>query len=788
MRQKTYIIDNQELMSEWDWDKNNAIGLDPKKITYGSAKKVWWKCVNGHSWVSNPNHRSKGRGCPICAEKQRKESRLKNIIKKRGSLHENNPELASQWHLTLNGDLTPIDVTINSSRKVWWQCEKGHTWKAAINSRTAGANCPVCSGHKIVVGVNDLATVRPDLAKQWHPIKNGELKSTDVTVGNGNSVWWQCEKGHTWKAKISNRGNGNNCPICIGKKVLVGFNDLATVLPSLAKEWHPIKNGNFTPQQVTVGSNKRVWWLCNKEHEWVSSVNKRSTGCGCPQCADEMRTSFPEQAIFFYLRKIYSARNRYMLNSKTEIDVYLPEYKIGVEYDGLYFHNGSAAKKRELDKEKTLKENGILLLRIKETKESIRDDLENNVIYCRVGDSEKELSNTIYKLINHIKKFTKLFLDVDIDVSRDRFKIYEQYIESEKEKSLHAIYPSIAKEWHPIKNGKLQPEHVSYSSNKKVWWQCEFGHEWEATINSRKRAGCPYCGGKKVLEGFNDLRTANLPLALEWHPTKNRKISATCVTANSNKVVWWNGKCGHEWKASVAARNKGGGCPFCAGKKVFVGYNDLATINPRLTQEWNFGKNIKFAPTELTAGSDKKVWWKCSKGHEWMATISSRSNGCECPYCTGQKLLVGDNDLETTSPILAKEWHPTKNGDLTPRDVMRGTNKKAWWKCSKGHEWMATISSRSNGRGCPYCAGQKLLAGENDLETTSPILAKEWHPTKNGDLTPRDVMRGTNKKVWWQCEFGHEWEAIINSRSKGAGCPKCWEERRRAIKRNKNKD
>ena len=121
----------------------------------------------------------------------------------------------------------------------------------------------------------------------------------------------------------------------------MGFNDLATVMPNLAKEWHPIKNGELTPQNVTAGSNKKVWWLCEKEHAWLASVGRRSAGNGCPQCASELRTSFPEQAIYFYLSKIYSAHNRYMLNAKTEIDVYLSEYKIGIEYDGLYFHKGN---------------------------------------------------------------------------------------------------------------------------------------------------------------------------------------------------------------------------------------------------------------------------------------------------------------------------------------------------------------------------------------------------------------------------------------------------------------
>ena len=67
----------------------------------------------------------------------------------------------------------------------------------------------------------------------------------------------------------------------------------------------------------------------------------------------------------------------------------------------------------------------------------------------------------------------------------------------------------------------------------------------------------------------------------------------------------------------------------------------------------------------------------------------------------------------------------------------------------------------------------KLVKGVNDLETLNPTLAEEWNYEKNGTLTPDQVTAGSNKKVWWKCKFGHEWEAIVGSRSKGHGCPFC---------------
>lgn len=489
-RKSKFICDDDKLISEWNWKKNNELGYDPNQISVGSAIKVWWKCSEGHEWEADPNHRSQGRNCPICAQMQRSKNRTKNIVERRGSLAQNNPSLAKQWHPTKNENLTPNNITVNSSKRVWWQCDKGHEWEAPINSRNSGVGCPVCSGHKIVIGINDLATVRPDLASQWHPTRNGDLQPTDVTIHNGNNVWWICDKGHEWSAKIANRSDGNNCPVCVGKKVLPGYNDLATVIPQLANEWHPTKNGKLTPQDVTVSSNKKVWWQCQKGHEWQTSVSHRSNGRRCPKCFGESKTSFPEQAIFFYLNQVTTAYNRYMVDSHTEIDIYLPEHKIGIEYDGAYFHRGEKAKQREQLKEERLNKYGILLIRVRE----IEDQTDEHIIYSPPAPNDIELTQTIKSLLAHIECTTQLSLKTDVNITRDRNKIYEQYIQSEKENSLLTINPQLASEWHPLKNGTLLPEYVAANSNKKVWWQCDKGHEWSANINSRnKGSGCPYC-------------------------------------------------------------------------------------------------------------------------------------------------------------------------------------------------------------------------------------------------------------------------------------------------------
>lgn len=698
------------------------------------------------------------------------------------SLAEKFPEIALEWHPTKNGDLKPTDVSYGSSRKILWRGECGHEWIATCNHRTQGTGCSVCAEikkvntHKInwLKKYGSLADNNPELAKQWHPTKNGKLTANDVTVNSDIKVWWMCPKGHEYLAGICHRNAGTGCPICCGKKVLVGYNDLATLRPDIALEWNASRNGTLTAENITLGSDKKVWWKCYKGHEWQTSVAHRVKGRRCPICFGESKTSFPEQAIFYYFSQVTTAYNRYMLDARTEIDIYLPEYMIGIEYDGAYFHKGKRSEEKEQKKEERLRENGVYLFRVKE-KELLQDNkIESSIIYTKSYYNDVDLTTTINNLIDCINIRKNLSLKIDVNIARDRSKIYEQYIISDKERSLSSLKPDFASQWHPTKNGKLLPEHVAANSNKKVWWQCDKGHEWQATVNGRgKGIGCPYCAGLKVIVGENDLATVNPDLALQWHPTKNGDLKPSDFLPNSNKKVWWQCEFGHEWCISVSHRNRGRGCPICSGHKVLAGYNDLATLKPDLATEWHPTKNGALMPNSVVCGSDKKVWWLCNEEHEWEASISSRVSGHGCPYCAGQAVIKGVNDLATLHPNLAKEWHPTKNGERRPSDVMSKCNDKAWWIGECGHEWEAVIASRSTGRGCPYCASQKLLVGFNDLATLNPKLASEWHPIKNGELTPKDVMSGSNRKVWWRCEKGHEWQNTISVRNSGHNCPYC---------------
>lgn len=273
------------------------------------------------------------------------------------------------------------------------------------------------------------------------------------------------------------------------------------------------------------------------------------------------------------------------------------------------------------------------------------------------------------------------------------------------------------------------------------------------------------------LSNYN-LAIINPQLAKEWQSLKNLPLTIKTITPKSSKKVWWKCKKGHEWEATVNNRSKGKGCPFCSGRYASK-KNNLAMQTPGLTKEWHPTKNGDLRPEEVTPRANKKVWWICSKGHEWKALISSRSNGVGCPYCAGKK-ICSDNCLLTVNVGLASEWHPTKNGRLSPKDVFPNSHRKIWWLCKNRHEWKTSVASRNHrGRGCPYCTNQRVNS-ENCLGKINPKLSKEWHPTKNKALTPDDVTPGTGKKVWWCCKKGHEWLATVKSRNNGRRCPYCF--------------
>lgn len=273
-----------ELLEQWSKTENGP--LTPETVSYGSHKKVWWECEKGHRWPAIVKSRVSGSGCPVCAGRV--------LAEGENDLASTYPELVTQWHPVLNGELRAQDVMPGTRKKVWWKCEAGHEWQATVASRTHGAGCPVCAGKVTVAGENDMASQFPEIAAEWHETKNGRLRAQDVTPYSNRRVWWRCGLGHEYRAVVSTRTmRGGGCPYCANRQVLAGFNDLATLMPKVAAQWHPTLNAPLRPDMVTVGCHRKVWWQCDEGHVWRSVIYSRTGAmkCGCPVCAGKVKVA-----------------------------------------------------------------------------------------------------------------------------------------------------------------------------------------------------------------------------------------------------------------------------------------------------------------------------------------------------------------------------------------------------------------------------------------------------------------------------------------------------------------
>lgn len=265
-------------------------------------------------------------------------------------------------------------------------------------------------------------------------------------------------------------------------------------------------------------------------------------------------------------------------------------------------------------------------------------------------------------------------------------------------------------------------------------------------------------------------------LLKEAHPTKN-SIDIDSLTQWSNKKLWWICKKNHEWESSISVRSKGSGCPYCSGRKVWAGFNDLQTLFPSLVLEWNYALNDK-KPYEVTKGSHYKAHWVCINGHNWQAKVNDRCNGNGCLQCYKDKASSSNNNILNTHPEVAVQWDYDNNIG-TPKDYSSGSSYNAAWICDYGHLWTARVSDRCGKKltGCPICSKMRHFKNGKSLLETHPKLIEEWDYSKN-PISPDRVSHGSSNKVNWKCKLGHSWNAVIADRSRGkSNCPTCSSQR-----------
>ncbi len=533
------------------------------------------------------------------------------------------PEIAAEWHPSLNGEWKPDNVSAGSNKIFWWICEKNHAYKSIIPHRVEGTGCPYCAGKKVLKGFNDLATISLSAIAEWDFDRNQPLTPYLVTLKSGKKVWWKCAQGHSYSMTVAAKTSGMGCPYCAGRYVIVGETDLETCYPEIAEEWDCARNEPVKPSQIKPHRNQTYWWICKNGHHYRATPSARIAGRGCPYCS-----------------------NRKVLPGFNDLQTRLPE---------------------------------------------------------------------------------------------------------------------LAKEWHPTKNGDLLPTMVTPRGDSVIWWKCSVcGFEWKVTLN--RRCGCPKCSDKRQTSfpeqaiyyyiqkvfpdavnryryrGYElDLYIPSIRTAVEYDgvyyhnsrrnqekdnikdsyceedgiklyrirdPQLGTTRSATIIPCKDTiredhleKAIKKLFDCIGVEDAPDIDIQRDGHIILSMTQKYYRDRN-LASLFPVVAAEWDYEKNAPLLPENVTPGSSHQVWWRCGQGHEWQATVNSRTSGTGCPYCAGKKCLPGVNDLMTLRPDIAAEWNWDRNGNLTPDKILSKSNQKVWWKCSIcGTEWETSVSNMRR----PHC-------------------------------------------------------------------------------------
>ncbi|BCI83155.1 hypothetical protein MTY66_47800 [Mycolicibacterium sp. TY66] len=585
------------------------------------------------------------------------------------SLADLRPDVAAEWHPTLNGGLTAYDVRPGCNADVWWRCSTcGHEWKNKVYKRgTAGRGCPPCGIARRAAAAakprpgESLAEAAPDVAAEWHPTLNDGLTPAEVRVGSGRAVWWKCSRcQHEWQAAVNKRSQvGIGCHKCaVAHRAVLRStpkrgNSFADRFPEAAAEWHPTKNGHLTAHDVRPASSKRVWWLCSEGHEWTVSPSNRQRGEQCPEC-DEARRAIAKSTP-----------------------------KAG--------------------------------------------------------------------------------------------------------RSLADLYPDVAVEWHPTKNAPLTAADVNPGARQHRWWQCRAaGHVWAAPPYKRvdRGDGCPECStigvSARQLRLEYELAAAGLAVA-HGHPpipVKHRRpVRADIVIPSLGIVVEYDGVRFHadldrRDRAQTDALNAAGWTVLrvrelplhsVGGYEVFVSPTEpIKTVTVKVLQELaEIGCVAERFDDYLR---DLQVWAEAAAN---QAIYRHRAVS-----------------LATEFPAIAAELDPAKNDGITADRIHPGSKTKFVWTCSEcSNEWRSQVGIRTRGSGCPRCGYRTVArkrsapqAGESFADLF-PDAAREWHPTRNGELTPDQLRPASGVRAWWLCSRGHEWRAVVATR-RSSGCPECYGARR----------
>lgn len=491
------------------------------------------------------------------------------------SLANQYPSIAAEWDEDKNAPLTPKDFGPSSNKTVWWRCDKGHIWANTISFRTTHVEigCPYCNCRKLIRGFNDLVTLRPDLAKEWDNVANGELDPSDFLPNSCKKVGWICERGHHWDAKICDRVDGAVCTICSGKRIVAGINDFATVYPDLCENWDYDCKDNPDPTTIASKSSRKVQWKCSVcgfvwKERVADRVNRRKP---CARCSgkvlnpgvNDLASLFPDIASEWDRSANGAlAPEQVKYNSRESVHWKCSE---GHTWTARIFD-------RTRDNTRCPYCAGMRVIPGKNDLQSQYPEIADQWCFERNGEltPDKVFAKSGRKVYWKCQQCGQEWrTSVNTRVTKHTGCPYCAGVKAIPGITDFAtLYPDLLDEW-DYESNIIDPSEITGKSNRKINWCCEKGHKWTATVKSRTQmhSGCPYCAGKLPIIGETDLASCCPYLKEEWDYDKNESIPEK-YTVHSGQKVWWKCSKGHSWKAAIYYRAENHrGCPICRYEK-----------------------------------------------------------------------------------------------------------------------------------------------------------------------------------------------------------------------------
>jgi len=638
------------------------------------------------------------------------------------------PSILKELHPTKNDHLDLKSISPYSEKKLFFICykckeefsrsahERISAYKTALKKKKDTHFCPYCTGKK-TSSKNNLSFIKPDLIKEWHPTLN-DRQPNEFRISSSYKAWWICfkkKKHPPYQARIQSRTRvKSGCPYCYNKPF--SGNNLATIFPILIKNEWDFKKNIKPPTDYLPKSSKKVWWICSScKSSYSKLIYVRTTGTGCQICrSGNNRISKNQLRIFCELKKVFKNIKLEHSLKKAQIDIFLEDLKLAIEYDGSRFHKYNKNILKDIKKNNLLKSIGLKVIRVRETPLKLLDEeydvkapgtllkkIHINPILIKINNKFNLSNETRVKIYSYVEN--KDFIN-DYD-----YNYYiSKYPNPIKELTLEYKYPKIAKEWDYKRNYPFTPNNITFGIQKEFYFICgNCKSSYKIGLAARiKRQGsqCINC---------NLLYKLDKEFEIYFDKSKNFK-KLKSITLSHHYNIWFICKsCEKSYKTTgrrfVSLKEKM--CNDCLRKnKIYNKPKSIFIAIPDLKSELNFNRNKNIDFSKINKTDEISIDWICENGHSYKMNARTKyenfkNNKISCPKCLLkiriQKSRLATN-LKITHPILCNQWNYDKNGKLKPEMYTKASRDKVWWLCSIcNHEWGARIVNRAKKLGCP---------------------------------------------------------------------------------------